>query len=47
MKISDRVLIEGGAAMLNAENRNHHKVNEGKIIISPLFINKLREKSTS
>ena len=30
--ISDRRLIDGGAAMLAAENRNHHIVIVGKSI---------------
>jgi hypothetical protein len=47
IKISERVLIEGGAAMLKAENKNHHSVKVGKRTIKPLFINKLRENNIS
>lgn len=47
MKISEIVLIEGGAAMLNAENINHQRVKAGNRTIRPLFINRLRENSIS
>jgi len=37
-RISPKRLIEGGAAMLHAENRNHQKVMWGNIIMIPLVI---------
>jgi hypothetical protein len=30
-------LIEGGAAILQAQNKNHHKLNLGKKFNNPLF----------
>lgn len=41
-RISPRRLMEGGAAMLAAENRNHHMVIEGRRVRRPLVRNILR-----
>jgi hypothetical protein len=40
--ISLRRLIDGGAAMLAAVNKNHHIVMIGLMVISPLVKNILR-----
>lgn len=43
MKISLMVLIEGGAEIFIAINRNHHKVILGITVINPLNIIMFRE----
>lgn len=40
--ISPRRLNEGGAAILEEQNKNHHKESLGIKLINPLFKNKLR-----
>jgi len=35
--ISPNKFKEGGAAILEEHNKNHHKDNEGIILINPLF----------
>ena len=40
--ISPSKLIEGGAAILITEKRNHHKVSSGRSISIPLLKNNLR-----
>lgn len=40
--ISPTKLKEGGADILEEQNKNHHKDKLGMIFINPLFINILR-----
>jgi hypothetical protein len=35
IKISPARLVEGGAAMLNTLNKNHHKANKGIMVKLP------------
>lgn len=44
MIISERRLIEGGAAMFAAIMVNHHKVIEGVRVSMPLLIRSLRDR---
>lgn len=41
-RISPRRLIDGGAAMLAAESKNHHMVIDGRKVRSPFVKNNLR-----